>query len=249
MTTDELNEYYQNLLIMQYALQPNALATIQAYVAQVIADQIVAQVRDGFNLPYTVGGQSDTAVGVQLDAVATYVGANRQVFGVDISRSNFLMPLYGDPNADTAPGFGVYGSPVTWFFLTYQDENLPIYTMNDSELTRVTQFRARMLSMFMSIENIDNLIFDFFGDNAAVFESGLMAITYLFLTSDPDSLSTLLTDTNSLPRPAGVKLTVIHTDSISGMFGFQEYSQAHNNTFVGFGLYGAPQPAAFLRYE
>lgn len=249
MTTDELIDYYANLIIMQYALQPNATATVRAYIKQVVADQIVSQVGNGFNLPYEPGALSDTAVGAQLDAVGTYVGSQRQIFGSDITRQYMLMPSYGDSDADTDPGFGIYGSPVTWFFITYQDEELPIYTMNDSELTRVIQFRARMLNMFESIEAIDDLLFAFFGYNAAVFESGNMFITYLFLEDDPDSLSRLLVDTNSLPRPAGVRLLVIHAGSISGFFGFQEYNQALNNTFVGFGLYGTPQLGVFLRYE
>ena len=249
MTTDDLIAYYQELLIIQYSSLPNASATIAAYVREVIADQIVAAVRDGFNFSTVVGLQSDTAAGVQLDDVASYRGAMRLIFGIDLSRTYFLMPLYGDPDADTAPGFATYGeTPIDWFFLNYVDANRPIYALNDDELCRITQFRAQVQSQLLSMENVDNILFDFFGDNVAVFEDGNMTITYIDLISDIDTLFSIANQTQSLPRPAGVRLLAVRSETITEFFGFQKYGVAINPTFVGFGLYGSPQTGSFVRY-
>jgi hypothetical protein len=248
MITDDLVQYYSDLLISQYEDQANAVATVKAFVAEIVADQIVAKVRDGFNFTTVPGGLSDTAEGVQLEDVASYRGVTRQIYGLNITRKYFLMPTYGDVLAPTDPGFARYGSPVTWFFRTFADNTQPIYEMNDTELVRVAQVRALAQSNLLSVSEVDDILFAFFGANAAVFESGAMTITYLFLLNDPDSLSTVLYQTKSLPRPAGVALNVIHSSSISGIFGFQFYNQVMNNAFIGFGLYGAAKAASWLIY-
>lgn len=249
MTTDELIEYYVDLLIIQYSVSPRARATIAAYVSQVIADQIINTVSEGFNFSTVIGLQADTARGVQLEAVASYKGAYRLVFGADLTRIYFQMPLYGQSDADTVPGFALYGqSPITWYFDSYTDANRPIYALTDDELCRLTQFRAQAQAMLLSVGNIDDLLFAFFGFNAGVFDEMDMSITYVDLISDTDTLFTILAATQSLPRPAGVKLNIIRSETLDNFFGFAIYGEALNPDFVGFGIYGTPQVGSFVRY-
>lgn len=72
MTTEELINYYANLLILQYLGKPKAYATIQTLVTPVVMDQLPIQVQNAFNL---LG--DDTAVGVQLDVLGKYAGVVR----------------------------------------------------------------------------------------------------------------------------------------------------------------------------
>lgn len=74
-TTEELAEYYAGLLILQYAQKPKAAATIQATVTPVIMDQLPQAINDAFNI--------ETAVGVQLDTIGKYIGANRNGYGTE----------------------------------------------------------------------------------------------------------------------------------------------------------------------
>lgn len=69
MTTQQLIEYYSNLLILQYHDKTKAVATIEAQVAPVIMDQLPTTVENAFNLL--------TAYGAQLDVLGTYVGVTR----------------------------------------------------------------------------------------------------------------------------------------------------------------------------
>jgi hypothetical protein len=69
MTDQEIINYYAALLIMQYAGQPKAYATVQTFVSALVANQIFTQVGNGFNI--------DTAVGVQLDVIGKINGASR----------------------------------------------------------------------------------------------------------------------------------------------------------------------------
>lgn len=89
MTTEELAQYYANLLIMQYVGLPKAYSTIVATVTPLIMDQMPVAVQNGFNL--------DAAVGVQLDILAKYVGASRYGYAdnmpVTLNDSDFRQLL------------------------------------------------------------------------------------------------------------------------------------------------------------
>lgn len=75
MTTQDIINYYANLLIIQYIGKPKAYATVQATVAMAIMDQLPDQVQNAFNM-------DGTAVGVQLDVLGKYAGVSRTGFGL-----------------------------------------------------------------------------------------------------------------------------------------------------------------------
>ena len=77
MTTQEIIDYYTNLLIIQYNNKPKAIAHIDTLVSPVVMDQLPVDVQDAFNI--------DNAVGVQLDTLGKYAGVSRT--GVDNSGS------------------------------------------------------------------------------------------------------------------------------------------------------------------
>lgn len=90
MTTQDLINYYANLLIIQYLGKPKAYATIQTLVTPVIMDQLPTQVQDAFNLTGT-----SPAVGVQLDVIGKYAGVTRNGYGfsgqpITLDDSDFL---------------------------------------------------------------------------------------------------------------------------------------------------------------
>lgn len=72
MTTQELIDYYANLLILQYLQQPKAYAHVQALVTPVIMDQLPLDVQDAFDIT--------TSEGVQLDVLGKYAGITRNVY-------------------------------------------------------------------------------------------------------------------------------------------------------------------------
>ena len=63
-----MNEYYSNLLILQYHNKPKAKATVEASVG-LIPDNLIQEVANGFNI--------NTAVGKQLDILGQYIGLDR----------------------------------------------------------------------------------------------------------------------------------------------------------------------------
>jgi hypothetical protein len=75
MISTETIKYYSDLLIRQYRMKPKAVADIQAEVTP-----IIMPMSDGNILPLAVQNafDMDTAVGVQLDTLGTYIGVTRQ---------------------------------------------------------------------------------------------------------------------------------------------------------------------------
>lgn len=69
MTTDELIDYYVELLIIQYVNLAKARATVRAFVKMMVMDQLPLLVQQAYDL--------DTAVGVQLDVLGKYAGVSR----------------------------------------------------------------------------------------------------------------------------------------------------------------------------
>jgi hypothetical protein len=235
MTTQELIDYYVALLIIQYATQPNATATIAAYITELVQNQIYAQVGDGFNFAVSpIGAQIDSAVGVQLEAVASYRGAQRIYFGL-APHSYFQFPDATDEG--TFDGFmDAADSPsvITWLFATAQDTQQPVYTLTDDELYRLTQFRAQVQSSPLGLGDIDNILETFFGNNVTVIDNENMTILYIDLLSDPDTLFGVVAISQSFPKPAGVLVQAIRAEMLTNFFGLQDAETGYDSSFAGF---------------
>ena len=236
MTTDELIAYYVGLLIIQYATQPNAVATIEALISILVQEQIIQQVGDAFLFTVDpVGRPVDGATGVQLDAIASYRGAPRTLFG--LTPQVYFEMFDAGGSAYVANGFmDAADDPLltTWLFLLAQDTVQPIYSLLDDELYRLTQFRAQVHQCDMSIETIDAIMFKFFGTNVTMIDNGNMTMYYIDLNSDTDTLFGIVAITQSLPRPAGVIMQAFRADLLDDFFGLQFAEAAYDSSFSGF---------------
>lgn len=82
-TSQEFQNYYADLLILQYKTQPKARATIKALIKELYGSGSPLDLVNGFNL--------DTAVGKQLDTLGKYIGLGRQVkVNIGSSDTNIL---------------------------------------------------------------------------------------------------------------------------------------------------------------
>lgn len=85
MSTQDLIDYYANLLIIQYVGKPKAYATIQETARLIVMDQLPVQVMNAYDLMGAI-----TAEGVQLDVLGKYAGVVRTGGGITLDDSNFL---------------------------------------------------------------------------------------------------------------------------------------------------------------
>jgi len=93
-TVNEIVDFYTNLLIIQYNQKPKARATIAAMVREMIANGVLFDIQDGFNL--------ETATGTQLDILGKYIGIDR--FYLD---NEFNGAYFGFADATNIPNIEV----------------------------------------------------------------------------------------------------------------------------------------------
>lgn len=202
MTTEELIEYYSDLLIMQYNNKPRAIATVQAYVGETVASQIIQQVSDGFDL--------ETAIGEQLTMLGTYRNAPRTIFGLSLTKNFFAMPVYDEIDPESFFGFALYDTDPdpAWYFILYSDANNPIYNLSDSDLRTLIMYLAQVNSAYYGLGEIDNILFTYFGTYLTLDDNGDMTITYTHDPADPNNLFAIVENLEALPRPAGVEAII-----------------------------------------
>lgn len=205
MTPAQLIAYYVNLLIMQYNIKPKARATVSTLVQAAVANLIIQQVENAFNIT--------TAVGVQLDILAKYVGAQRTIYGLDITKQYFQFRFAADapPPTTTWNGFADVANPITsWFFLTVRDFDANVDVLTDGQLSSLIQYLASLESMDFTVEATDNLFLQYFGTYVTWVDNMDMTMTITHNnTSDPNTLFEIVKFLNAFPRPAGVALTIV----------------------------------------
>lgn len=202
---DELTLYYVNLLIAQYVNKAKARNTVGVFCREVSADSIAAAVRDGFNL--------ETAVGKQLETLAAYRGCVRTIYGIDLSRDYFAMPYYDDTVPAGYTGYAFYDDTDeeagAGYWLQYADLDRPLYAMTDDELRRLTMFVALTQSRLLSVKEIDDILWEFFGANLVMTDNEDMSVTYTHDPADPDTLFKIIYGSGNLPKIAAVLNIVV----------------------------------------
>lgn len=200
MTTDDIIAYYVNLLAIQYKTQPNARGTIAALATQVVASQIYSQVLEGFAIP--------TAVGKQLDILADYVGAPREIFGYDPTIPYFALTDYSQVPAANV-GFADYSdiaAPIdNWLSYTTAQTT---FVLTEGQLRQLVAYLIAVHASDHTLASIDIILQTFFGSYCALIDNEDMTITYQHQIADPSHLFLIINQINALPHPAGVQVIV-----------------------------------------
>lgn len=203
MLTQEVLDYYSDLLIVQYASLGNAVGTIQAYIGSLVQNQIVSEVDSSFDLT--------TAIGDQLDILGTYRGVIRQIFGLG-SATYWSMIPYMDPAPNSYQGWATYsGAAPTWNWLQYSDTGNLGASMSDEQMRRLIVLKAAIQSSALTLGEIDRIFYATFGTYVNLVDNGNMTITYQHQAADPDpdGLWGIAVLANALPHPCGVSFSVV----------------------------------------
>ncbi len=200
---NELIDYYVNLLIIQYNDKPKARATIALFAEILLANGIIFQVQDGYDI--------DTAIGLQLDTVAKYIGSTRFYSGQDLT-GYFSLALYSDPD-EGAPdkiGFADYDDVGIKIgkFLVYDEVLSQTFALTDSEFRVLLKLNILRNNTNGSNGEINAGLFNLFGTQLLMVDNLDMTITYI---ADP-SIATLIGAAkvkDLLPRPMGVALDLV----------------------------------------
>lgn len=160
----DIQDYYKNLLIIQYHNKPKAKATVEMLADCATGDEILLKLYDAFNV--------DKARGKQLDLLGEFVGVKRN-------------------------------------------------SLDDNDYRKLILFGATRNNIAPTMKNIDDAIYNTFGDEVTVVNGQNMTITYIF-SSDLSNIVQEAIDQNLLPKPLGIEVLTVTKGQLPDLvFGFQ----------------------------
>lgn len=200
---NEIIAAYTNLLEVQYNGLPNAYETIKLHCETLLANMVLWQIRDGFDI--------ETAVGNQLDIIGDWEVVDRYYQGssyeiqlwlayfdwADNTQPNALQGCYKDWNneVDEDGAYVDYGSVIS-----------TTNRLDDESFRIILKLKAAKNNMFLTNKNIDDKIYEIFGD--LVYTTwGVQEVTYNYNNSVYNIIK-LAELKNCLLVPSGCKLVL-----------------------------------------
>jgi len=212
----ELVDYYVNLLIIQYHNKPKAQETIRTLAGEILADGVLFDIRDGFDI--------ETAAGVQLDVLGKYIGLDRFFIG-----EQFPDTYFGFADATTLSasakivGFNDADAPdKTGFFVDASNVVAQKLALNDATYRTLLKLKIVQNHSNHSFESISTSIYEFFGDGVIAKDNYDMTMTYLIGDASATLVRVAL-QKEVFPRPIGVGLQVINGNKF---FGFADATKS-----------------------
>jgi len=225
---EEVIQYYQNLLIIQYNQKEKAKAEIELFVKTLLNDDIYSKVREGFDL--------ETATGKQLDILGKIIGVDRFYEATGIADgSNWQLANYiGNINEIQIADYNnnIFGGEV----VEYSDLQLN-NRLSDINYRFILKLKIIQNNSNHSEKSIDDGLFLFFGDELVQSPSDNMTMVYFVKSDSIKSLALIAFSKKVLPRPMGVNLSGLIVRN-KPFFGFKTYNtQIVNSNIAGFANY------------
>lgn len=199
----QLQEYYSNLLIVQYNGKKRATETIKQLVNLIYANMILFQIRDGFDWT--------TAVGEQLDIIGKWVGVSRNYNTNPITDKKLSYPEYSRliPTVTTDIIQGGYSDYSTFSDddggqLIYNDLKSVDNKLSDADYRVVIGLKIIYNSINHIVGEIDNAIWQYFGGKVYTIWTD-HTITYNY-ESDMLELMQICLYKGVLPAPIGAEI-------------------------------------------
>lgn len=193
--TTELENYYSDLLILQYRDKPKARRDIALKVRNILCDGLFFDLQDLLDV--------DTAQGKQLDLIGKIVGAPRTVQGLVVVNNFFTF----HKSSGESRGFSQVGNPLPYPFKDIANSTLSVYSMLDGDYRNLIKFKIIYNNLSARWKHIDDALYSFFGNDVKVTNNKDMSITFTVnsLMTVPTQAAILL---GYLPAPLGVSYTV-----------------------------------------
>jgi hypothetical protein len=235
-TVDELVDYYVNLLIIQYNIQPKAQATINILAEVMIATGVYFDVQNAYNVDINLG---PTAVGKQLDVIGKYVGVDRYYNAIDLINYFAVVP-YSEASSlpSSPPAFGASTYPTFNNFsyngtLQYDDIVTSKNALSDADFLTLILFMILCNNMNYSPAQIDAALFEIFGTQVHAETTGRMKMYYFFIGPLTTLLNTI-TFKGLWPAPMGVEIILVENINDT-MFACTDYAEVGQNVYSPYG--------------
>ena len=209
---EELINYYKNLLIIQYHSGRKAKATIEAMVNLLWANQLLKQIRDGFDV--------DTAIGAQLDVIGLWVGVDRYVYQKPYDGHPWIS-LIEISGAITTTWQGGYSEPSTFetlggFLTPDMVQGGKTSTLDDGSFRTIIKLKIIKNSISHTCKNIDDAIYGLFGTDVITrwdIPNHILYYEHSTAYGEKMMLLKLAAKKNILPCPTGYRTIVREVSS------------------------------------
>lgn len=195
----QFQDYYANLLIVQYNGKPKASATIKVLTALIWVNMILLQIRDAFDWR--------KATGKQLDIIGQWVGIDRFYKGQLFSFKAWFSLIDWDREPDNLQGgFSTFETFETLEggFLDYENILPTQNRLPDEQFRTLIGLKIIKNNITFTCKNIDDAIWNYF--NKQVFTTWApMEVTYHY-PSELNVIMEVAKDKNVLPAPTGVNI-------------------------------------------
>lgn len=199
---EELENYYANLLIIQYHNKPKAIGMIKSLVRALFADMLIFKIRDGFNIvnaPY--------AIGKQLDCIGEWVGVDRIY-----DAGQPLYPWYSYIDWDNITiddwqgGFQDWDDPIIedGGFLGFDDLVIGANktSLTDDLYLALIKLKIIKNSSSHTMGDLDRKFYEYFGNDIYITWNG-MEMTYNY-TNQYNAIIEVGKTKNAIPVPNGM---------------------------------------------
>lgn len=198
-TLQNIEEYYANLLIVQYHNKPKARKTIKLMARLLWTNMVLLQIRDAFDWK--------TATGMQLDIIGKWVGVDRFYKGqlFDFHPWFALIDWNSEPD-NLQGGFSTFENFETLEggFLDYENILPTQNRLNDTAYRLMIGLKIIKNNISATCKNIDDAIWNYF--EGRVYTTWQPDELTYYYAPELSEVMQVAQDKNVLPCPTGVRL-------------------------------------------
>lgn len=159
-----IENYYADLLILQYRNKPHARETVKLGADIYLGDGLVFELNNILDI--------DTAVGAQLDLIGQILGINRNIYGLTFDKDFFTF------EKDGAFGYSDVNQLSKGYWKNYQSSTGSSYALTDSDYRTVLKFKAAYNLRRGSWGELEALYYEFFGDELEMTNNKDLSVTF-----------------------------------------------------------------------
>ena len=191
-----VENYYADLLIIQYRNKPKARATIKLGADLYLADGLVFDLNNILDI--------DTATGVQLDLIGKILGCNRNIYGLVLDTKFFSF------QKNNAYGYSDKDVLSEGYWKNYQNSVGTVYRLPDNVYRTLLKFKAIYNVRRGSMQFMDEMYWRIFGNEVNMVNNHDLSVTYNIPASHSVAVEAAVF-LNYLEPPLGINYTINYT--------------------------------------
>lgn len=191
-----VQNYYADLLIIQYRNRPKARATIKLGANLYMADGLIFDLNNILDI--------DTAFGVQLDIIGKILGCNRNIYGLTLDTKFFSF------EKTVAYGYSDKDALSEGYWKDYQNSTGTIYRLPDDVYRTLLKFKAIYNVRRGSMQFMDDMYFRIFGSEVNMVNNHDLTVTYNIPSTHGVAVEAAIY-LNYLEPPLGIGYTINYT--------------------------------------